>query len=409
MRTCASSRPWPSSIPAATVSSLTFTIEEGDRYTLRRRSTSRSNVRDVDPACVAQQAALRAGQTYNAEAVEKIGRGNDDRDVQARLCLRAGASARRSQLRDASDQRRLRDRGGRARLHRAHQHPRQYAHARLRHPARVRYRGRRRLQSRAGRPRRAAAEEPQLLQDRQDHQRARLGARTASSSMSRSKSSRPASSRSRAAIRPRTASSREVSVGERNLLGRGQIARAVGHLRPAHARRRVLVRRAVFPRLPARLRHRPLRQADRRVFVLRLPAGDDRRRLPLRHSAARGSRASTALFGLPAEDRPRSDPAELQQHQSEFRARSASPATYPTTAGLDTTPATTPPPGFTGLTNCYRRRRGVAAVKQRSMPGRRSSRWSATASSTTRSTTTGARPAACSPSCGRISPASAAT
>ena len=76
-----------------------------------------------------------------------------------------------------TDQSRLRRRGRHARLYRAHQHPRQHPHARLRHPPRIRYRRRRRLQPRADRPRRAPAEELGLLQDRQDHQRAGLRAR----------------------------------------------------------------------------------------------------------------------------------------------------------------------------------------------------------------------------------------
>ena len=54
----------------------------------------------------------------------------------------------------------------------------------------------------------------------------------------------------------------EVSVGERNLLGRGQYAKASVQLRPARARLRSVVRRALSARLPAGARHRPVRQAD---------------------------------------------------------------------------------------------------------------------------------------------------
>ena len=43
----------------------------------------------------------------------------------------------------------------------------------------------------------------------------------------------------------------------------------------------------------------------------RVARGDDRRRFPLRHTAARGSRHPAALFGVPAENRPRSNPAQL--------------------------------------------------------------------------------------------------
>ena len=54
----------------------------------------------------------------------------------------------------------------------------------------------------------------------------------------------------------------EVSVAERNLLGRGQYAKAAVHVRPAHARLRTVVRRAVSPRLSHGGRRRPVRQAE---------------------------------------------------------------------------------------------------------------------------------------------------
>ena len=133
--------------------------------------------RDRSGVAAQRGCKLGAGDVYNAEAVEKTRRGHDDRGRQARLCLRQGAPARRPRLPDRTDQPRLHRRGGPARLHRADQYPRQHPHARLRDPPRIRYRRGRRLQPRAGRPRRAAPEEPQLLQDRQDHQRAGLGAR----------------------------------------------------------------------------------------------------------------------------------------------------------------------------------------------------------------------------------------
>ena len=102
------------------------------------------------------------------------------------------------------------------------------------------------------------------------------------------------------------------SLGRRTQPARPRPDRArMRSLRPAHARRRILVRRAVLPRLSARVRHRRVRQADRCVVIVRLPAGDDRRRLPLRHPAARGPRAPAALLGLSAADRPRSDAAQL--------------------------------------------------------------------------------------------------
>ena len=92
----------------------------------------------------------------------KDGRRRHCRDHQARISVCDGAPARRPQPAKPPHQRRLRRRRRRARLYRAHQHPRQYAHARLRDPARVRYFRRRPLQSRLDRSRRAAHQESRI-------------------------------------------------------------------------------------------------------------------------------------------------------------------------------------------------------------------------------------------------------
>ena len=104
----------------------------------------------------------------------EIGRGNADRGLAPRLCLRGRASARRPQFRGPYRVGGVLDRGGAADLYRAHQHPRQHPHPRLRDSPRVRRCRGRRLQPRAGRPRRTAPEEPRLLQDREDQDRAGL-------------------------------------------------------------------------------------------------------------------------------------------------------------------------------------------------------------------------------------------
>ena len=138
---------------------------------------------------------------------------------------------------------------GRARLHRAHQYPRQHPHARLRHPPRVRYRRRRRLQPRADRSRRTPPEKSRTTSRR-----------------SRSPTSR-ASSPDRVVVNVDVEEQstgefsmsggystagrldRRSRVGERNLLGRGQYVRVVGAVWPARQRLRIVLRRAVFPRL----------------------------------------------------------------------------------------------------------------------------------------------------------------
>ena len=96
---------------------------------------------------------------------------------------------------------------GHTRLHRAHQRPRQYPHARLRDSARIRPRRRRRLQSRARQSGRAAPEESHVFQEREDHRASRARRPIVSFSMSTSRNSRPANSRSPAGIRPPTDSS----------------------------------------------------------------------------------------------------------------------------------------------------------------------------------------------------------
>ena len=172
--------------------------------------------------------------------------------------------ARRSQLPSADRQPHLHRRGRPARLHRADQYPRQYAHARLCDPARVRRLRRRSLQPRSDQSRRTALEESQLLQGREDQ-------------------TEPGSAPDRVVINVvvEEQSTGEFSVGRRlfdrrRLHGRGQCRRAqparprplrqgLGAIWPACQRLAALVRRALSSRLPAGARHRPVpTHADRR-------------------------------------------------------------------------------------------------------------------------------------------------
>ena len=155
---------------------VTFTIEEGARYRFGKVEIQ-SNVAVVDPKTLYGRLRASSGSVYNAEAVEKSVENLVDRSGPARLSVCRGAAARRARSGHRHHPRGVRGRGRPARLHRAHQHPRQHPHPGLRHPARVRHRRGRRIQPRADRSCRAASEEPQLLQDRQNHQRAGLGAR----------------------------------------------------------------------------------------------------------------------------------------------------------------------------------------------------------------------------------------
>ena len=142
--------------PASKGFIVTFTIEEGAALSLRqcRHSVEYPRRRSRSAAHVLR---MQSGDIYNADAVEKT---VEDITVEITKHGYPFATVRPRGDRDpqnAPHQRRLRGRRGRARLYRAHQHPRQYAHPRLRDPARVRYLRRRCLQSRLDRSRRAAA------------------------------------------------------------------------------------------------------------------------------------------------------------------------------------------------------------------------------------------------------------
>ena len=235
---CASFRRSANTIPARKGFVVTFTIEEGAQYHVGTVEVM-SNVRAIDPAIAAQSAQTRARATSTTPTlVEKSVEAMTIEAAQARLCLCHCAAARRPQFRDQDHQPRLRRRGRRARLYRAHQHPRQYAHARLCDPPRIRYWRRRRLQPRADRPRRAAAEESRLSSRRSRSPTSRARRPIASSSMSMSRNSRPANSRFLAAIRPPTASLAKSASPSATCMGRGHYAKASVHLRATCSRRR---------------------------------------------------------------------------------------------------------------------------------------------------------------------------
>ena len=136
---------------------ITFTIEEGPVYHFGVIDVQ-SNVRAIDSQSLRSVLRMRR-RRLQRRGDRKDGRGRHHRGGAARLSVRHRAPARRPQSADPHHQRLLRRRRGHARLYRAHQHPRQYPHPRLRDPARVRHRRRRSVQPRADRSRRTAAQE----------------------------------------------------------------------------------------------------------------------------------------------------------------------------------------------------------------------------------------------------------
>ena len=204
---------------------VTFTIEKASSIASARSIFAPTSATSM-PNALRPKLRMSPGGVYNADAVEKT---VEDMTIEVAQRGYPFAAVRpRGDRNFQSPHRRscVSDRRRSARLYRAHQYPRQYAHARLRHPARIRYRRRRRLQPRAGRSRRAAAEEPQL------------------SSRSVKITNEPGSAPDRIIVNVDVEEQStgefsfsggystadgllgEVSVGERNLLGRGQSVRA---------------------------------------------------------------------------------------------------------------------------------------------------------------------------------------
>ncbi len=151
---------------------VTFKIEEGQQYRVASVNFA-SSIRDASTATALRSfSRVNVGSLYNAEALEKS---VEEMQIEASRRGYAFAIVRPRGDRNFESAYRhhhLCHRRGSADLHRAHQRSRQYPHPGLRDPPRIRYLRRRRLQSRAGRSRRAPPEEPRLLQDREDHDRA---------------------------------------------------------------------------------------------------------------------------------------------------------------------------------------------------------------------------------------------
>ena len=240
---------------------------------------------------------LSAGDTYDGDAVQK--------SVEAltrEVARRGFAFAEVKPRGDRNGQNHtvsiaFNDRRRPARLHRAHQRARQHPHARIRHPPRVRYRRRRPLQQGADRQGRAPPEQPRLLQEGQDHQPARLLAR---SRHRRRRRRGPAYG-----ILRRVGRLLDLGRLHRRALGFGiQLPRPRpvregrhpgGPERPRH---RFLLHRALHPRHPHRGRLRPLRQAERQHAIHRLPDLRDRRHLAARRADHRRVLDLAALFDL---------------------------------------------------------------------------------------------------------------
>ena len=123
---------------------VTFKIEEGQQYRVGSVDFH-SSITNSRRAIAARLFARQCRLALQRRSGREVGRGNADRGLAPRLCVRRRASARRPQFRCPYRVGGVSDRRGSADLYRAHQHPRQHPHPRLRDPPRVRYLRRRRL------------------------------------------------------------------------------------------------------------------------------------------------------------------------------------------------------------------------------------------------------------------------
>src|SRR5947209_10652074 len=156
----------------------------------------------------------------------------------------------------------------------------------------------------------------------------------------------------------------EVSVGERNLLGRGQTARAsvtygqrTRGVEFSFGEPYFLDYRLAFG---IDLFAKQIDASSSYIYRQETIGGGFRFGIPLREDVAIQLRYSAYQQKIDLDQMLRN----CNNVNPNFGLDPLSPATYPTTAGVNTSPATTPPPGFTGLANCYLDGEASAAVKQ---------------------------------------------
>ncbi len=156
----------------------------------------------------------------------------------------------------------------------------------------------------------------------------------------------------------------EVSVGERNLLGRGQTARAA--VTYGQRTRGVEFSFGEPYFLDYRLAFgidlfaKQIDSSSSYVYRQETIGGGFRFGIPLREDLAIQLRYSAYQQRIDLDQIFR----DCNNVNPNFGLDPFSPATYPTSTAFGTTPATTPPPGYAGLTNCYQNGEASAATKQ---------------------------------------------
>jgi outer membrane protein insertion porin family len=341
---------------------LTFTIEEGERYQFGAVEIQ-SNVRDVDPSALRGKLRASSGSTYNAEAVEK-----STEEMTVEMSKRGYAFAQVRPRGDRNGETRtvgltfVVDEGARAYIER------------------INIRGNTRTRDYVIRREFDIAEGDaynRVLVDRAERRLRNLGYFKTVKILNE-----PGSSPDRIILNVEVEEQStgefsvaggystsdgivgEISVGERNLLGRGQAARA--GLTIGQRTRGIELSWAEPYLLDYRLAFgldffaKQIDASSSYVYRQETIGGGFRFGVPLREDLGLQLRYSVYRQSIDLDSILRN----CNNINPNFGLDPFSNATYPTSTAFGTTPALTPPAGYTGLANCYVDGEASAAVKQ---------------------------------------------
>ena len=341
---------------------LTFTIEEGDRYTFGAVDIQ-SGVRDVDPAALRSKLRFGAGGVYNAELIEK-----STEEMTIEMSKRGYAFAQVRPRGDRNFETRqinivfVVEEGARAYIER------------------INVRGNTRTRDNVIRREFDIAEGDAYNRVLVDRAERRLKNLNYFKSVKITNEPGSASDRIILNVDVEEQSTGEfsiaggystsdgivgeVSVGERNLLGRGQTARAA--VTYGQRTRGVELSFGEPYFLDYRLAFgvdlfaKQIDASSSYVYRQETIGGGFRFGIPLREDLAIQLRYSAYQQKIDLDQILR----DCNNVNPNFGLTPGVPATYPTTAGFGTSPATTPPPGYGGLTTCYANGEASAATKQ---------------------------------------------
>jgi outer membrane protein insertion porin family len=341
---------------------LTFTIEEGDRYTFGPTDIQ-VGVRDVDPGALRSKLRFSPGQTYNAEAVEK-----STEEMTIEMSKRGYAFA---QVRPRGD-----------RNFQTHQisivfSVEEGARAYI---ERINIRGNTRTRDYVIRREFDIAEGDAYNRVLVDRAERRLKNLNYFKTVKITNEPGSASDRIILNVEVEEQSTgefsvaggystsdgfvAELSVGERNLLGRGQIARA--SVTYGQRTRGIEVSFGEPYFLDYRLAFgidlfaKQVDASSSYIYRQETVGGGFRFGVPLREDLAIQLRYSAYQQKIDLDQVLRN----CNNISPNFGLDPLSPASYPTTTAFGTSPALTPPPGYTGLTSCFLDGEASAAVKQ---------------------------------------------